>query len=69
MHHRVDLVRVADPENDNLSAGGDSERFGPRDHYYPAFGSAPGYGRHEIETPAEQRLAPSFHRSWTSRSN
>src|SRR5215475_1449436 len=40
--------------------------FGPRGTYYPAFGRAPGYGRHEIEIPAERRPAPSFHRSWSS---
>ena len=40
--------------------------------YYPAFGHEPGYGRHEIEPPADRRLppaAPSFHRSWTSQSD
>lgn len=39
--------------------------------YYPAFGHEPGYGRHEIEPPADRRLpppAPSFHRSWSSQS-
>ena len=40
--------------------------------YYPAFGHEPGYGRHEIEPPADRRLPPpaqSFHRSWTSQSD
>ena len=40
--------------------------------YYPAFGHAPGYGRHEIEPPPDRRLpppAPSFHRSWSSQSD
>ncbi|HEY6258429.1 MAG TPA: hypothetical protein VIY51_21820 [Xanthobacteraceae bacterium] len=35
--------------------------------YFPAFGRTPGYGRHEIEPPADRRLPPpaqSFHRSW-----
>jgi hypothetical protein len=39
--------------------------------YFPAFGHEPGYGRHEIEPPADRRLpppAPSFHRSWSSQS-
>jgi len=39
--------------------------------YYPAFGHQPGYGRHEIEPPADRRLPPpakSFHRSWSSQS-
>jgi hypothetical protein len=39
--------------------------------YYPAFGRQPGYGRHEIEPPADRRLPPparSFHRSWSSQS-
>ena len=39
--------------------------------YYPAFGHEPGYGRHEIEPPADRRLPPpakSFHRSWSSQS-
>jgi hypothetical protein len=37
--------------------------------YYPALGRQPGYGRHEIEPPADRILpppAPSFHRSWSS---
>jgi hypothetical protein len=37
--------------------------------YYPAVGRRPGYGRHEIEPPADRILpppAPSFHRSWSS---
>ena len=40
--------------------------------YYPALGQEPGYGRHEIEPPADRRLpppAPSFHRSWSSHSD
>ena len=40
--------------------------------YYPAFGREPGYGRHEIEPPADRRLpppAPSYHRSWSSQSD
>jgi hypothetical protein len=39
--------------------------------YYPALGHEPGYGRHEIEPPADRRLPPpaeSFHRSWSSQS-
>ena len=42
------------------------------DGYYPAFGHAPGYGRHEIEPPPDRQLpppAPRFHRSWTSHSD
>jgi hypothetical protein len=40
--------------------------------YYPAFRREPGYGRREIEPPADRRLpapAPSFHRSWSSHSD
>jgi len=40
--------------------------------YYPAFGHEPGYGRHEIEPPADRRLPPpaqSFHRSWSTHSD
>jgi hypothetical protein len=40
--------------------------------YYPAYGERPGYGRLEIEPPANRRLpppAPSFHRSWSSQSD
>jgi hypothetical protein len=39
--------------------------------YFPAFGHEPGYGRHEIEPPANRHLPPpaqSFHRSWSSQS-
>jgi hypothetical protein len=42
-----------------------------RGTYFPAFGREPGYGRHEIEPPADRRLPPpaeSFHRSWSSES-
>ena len=42
------------------------------DGYYPALGHQPGYGRHEIEPPADRRLpppAPSFHRFWSSHSD
>jgi hypothetical protein len=40
--------------------------------YFPAFGHEPGYGRDEIEPPADRRLpppVPSFHRSWSSQSD
>jgi hypothetical protein len=40
-------------------------------NYFPAFGREPGYGRHEVEPPADRRLPPaaqSFHRSWSSQS-
>jgi hypothetical protein len=40
--------------------------------YYPAFGRSPGYGRFEIEPPADRRLPPpaqSYHRSWSSQSD
>jgi hypothetical protein len=42
-----------------------------RGSYYPAFGHEPGYGRHEIEPPADRALPPpakSFRRSWSSHS-
>lgn len=40
-------------------------------HYYPSAGHVPGYGRLEIEPPANRRLpqpAESYHRSWSSQS-
>jgi hypothetical protein len=40
--------------------------------YYPEAGRRPGYGRHEIEPPADRRLpppAPSFHREWSTQSD
>jgi hypothetical protein len=40
--------------------------------YYPAFGHKPGYGRHEVEPPANRRLPPpaqSYHRFWGSASD
>jgi hypothetical protein len=43
--------------------------FGP---YYPHDGRKPGYGRLEIEPPANRRLPPpaqSYHRSWSSQSD
>jgi hypothetical protein len=40
-------------------------------HYYPSLGQRPGYGRLEIEPPADRKLPPpaqSFHQSWSARS-
>lgn len=41
-------------------------------HYYPSLGSKPGYGRMEIEPPANRKLptpAESYSRSWGAESN
>ena len=40
-------------------------------HYYPSAGHRPGYGRLEIEPPANRKLPPqaeSFHQSWSAQS-
>ena len=40
-------------------------------HYYPSAGQIPGYGRLEIEPPANRRLpqpAESYHQSWSAQS-
>src|SRR5471030_2995804 len=40
-------------------------------HYYPSAGLTPGYGRLEIEPPANRKLpqpAESYHQSWSSQS-
>ncbi|MGY3690820.1 hypothetical protein ACVIGA_000900 [Bradyrhizobium sp. USDA 3240] len=40
-------------------------------HYYPSLGRMPGYGRLEIEPPANRRLpqpAESYHESWGAQS-
>src|SRR6201996_4020008 len=40
-------------------------------HYYPSLGTRPGYGRLEIEPPANRRLpqpAESYHDSWSAQS-
>jgi hypothetical protein len=40
-------------------------------HYYPSLGTRPGYGRLEIEPPANRKLPPpaeSFHQSWSAHS-
>src|SRR5215469_3417104 len=40
-------------------------------HYYPSLGQRPGYGRFEIEPPANRKLPPpppEFHESWSSHS-
>ena len=40
-------------------------------HYYPSAGHMPGYGRLEIEPPANRRLPPeaeSYYRSWSAQS-
>jgi len=41
-------------------------------HYYPSAGHRPGYGRLEIEPPANRKLpqpAESYHQSWSAQSN
>jgi hypothetical protein len=41
-------------------------------HYYPSMGANPGYGRLEIEPPANRKLpkpAESYHESWSAQSN
>ena len=41
-------------------------------HYYPSAGLTPGYGRLEIEPPANRKLpkpAESYHDSWSARSS
>jgi hypothetical protein len=40
-------------------------------HYYPSLGHVPGYGRLEVEPPANRKLprpAPSYDRSWSAQS-
>lgn len=40
-------------------------------HYYPSLGQRPGYGRLEIEPPANRKLpqpAESYHESWSAHS-
>src|ERR1700724_1187244 len=40
-------------------------------HYYPSLGHSPGYGRLEIEPPANRALPPpaeSYYQSWSSQS-
>jgi hypothetical protein len=40
-------------------------------HYYPSLGHMPGYGRLEVEPPADRKLphpAPSYNRSWSTQS-
>jgi hypothetical protein len=52
--------------------GGRLIDFEPRvGHYYPSAGHVPGYGRFEIEPPANRRLprpAESYHESWSAQS-
>jgi hypothetical protein len=41
-------------------------------HYYPSLGERPGYGRLEIQPPANRKLpqpAESYHESWSSKSD
>jgi hypothetical protein len=40
-------------------------------HFYPTAGHSPGYGRLEIQPPADRKLpqpAESYHESWSSQS-
>ena len=52
--------------------GGRYVDLGPKvGHYYPSAGRVPGYGRLEIEPPANRKLPPRaqhFHQSWSAQS-
>jgi len=52
--------------------GGRYLNFEPRvGHYFPSAGHAPGYGRFEVEPPANRLLpqpAESYHQSWSAQS-
>lgn len=52
--------------------GGWDRYYGPEvGHYYPSAGRKPGYGRLEIEPPANRALpqpAENYHRSWSAQS-
>jgi hypothetical protein len=52
--------------------GGWDEYIAPEvGHYFPSAGRKPGYGRLEIEPPANRRLpqpAESYHQSWSAQS-
>ena len=52
--------------------GGRTVDLTPRvGHYYPSAGHMPGYGRLEIQPPANRKLpkpAESFHQSWSAQS-
>jgi hypothetical protein len=40
----------------------------PVGHYYPSAGHVPGYGRLEIQPPANRKPAQSYHKSWSVQS-
>jgi hypothetical protein len=47
------------------------DRGPPVGHYYPSAGHMPGYGRLEIQPPADRKLpqpAQSYHKSWSVQS-
>jgi len=51
--------------------GWDRYEAPPVGHYYPSLGRRPGYGRLEIQPPANRKLpqpAESFNRSWSAQS-
>jgi hypothetical protein len=51
--------------------GWDRYELPPVPHYYPSLGRKPGYGRLEIEPPANRKLphpAESFHKSYSAQS-
>jgi len=56
---------------DRVYGGWDSYTTPQVGHYYPSAGRKPGYGRLEIEPPANRALpqpAESYHRSWSAQS-
>ena len=51
--------------------GWDHYEAPPVGHYYPSLGHRPGYGRLEIQPPANRKLpqpAESYHQSWSAQS-
>lgn len=52
--------------------GGWDRYIGPEvGHYYPSAGRTPGYGRYEVQPPANRKLpqpAEAYHNSWSAQS-
>lgn len=68
--HMLHLTVIPAPITYSTYRGGYYGEY-VRGTYFPALGREPGYGRREIEPPPNRILpppAPSFHRSWSSRS-
>ena len=70
-NHKIHALYRERNEGESVDAGCGFDPEPRVGHYYPSAGASPGYGRLEIEPPANRKLpqpAESFHQSWSAQS-